>query len=327
MILYRHFINTDPPLIVNVWNQQQSLSGQISKLTATLCEKHLFSKPYFDPAGLILAFKQVDDRVEIAGFVHAGFSKNSTGSDIDQSQGIISTLKVLDGPETTEVAAGLIQKACEYLTGNGAATVHAGSCFPHAPFYMGLYGGSEVPGVLEHDTNFVTACLNNQFSQHDRIIVWQRSLKTFRPVGGRDQLAIRRKYRINTVTDITPQTWWANCTLGISQRERLSIFNKVDQTVCGDVSLWDMAPMHGDVARARGIYGLNISEQLRRSGIATFLLGEALKQAMQDGIELVEAQTRESESGVGKVFRKLGFEPKYYGLLLTRSSYTLAQPT
>ena len=183
---------------------------------------------------------------------------------------------------------------------------------------MGLYGGSEVPGVLEHDTNFTTACLNNHFAQQDRIIIWQRSLKTFRPIGGRDQMAIRRKYRINTVADITPQTWWTNCTLGIAQRERLSIFNKVDQTVCGDVSLWDMAPMHGGASRARGIYGLNVSEQLRRSGIATFLLGEALKQAMQDGIEHVEAQTRESESGVGKVFKKLGFEPKYHGLLLTR---------
>ena len=323
MIIYRHFINTDPPLIVNVWNQQQALAGQISELTTLMCEKHLFSKPYFDPAGLILAFKKEADKVEIVGFVHAGFSKNSSGSDLDKYQGVISTLKVIDVPKTAEVAAGLIKQACHYLTERGAATIHAGSCFPHAPFYMGLYGGSEVPGVLEHDTNFVTACLNNGFRQQDRIVIWQRSLKTFRPIGGRDQLAIRRKYRINAVADVTPQTWWANCTLGISQRERLSIFNKVDQTVCGDVSLWDMAPMYGDVARARGIYGLNVSEQLRRSGIATFLLGEALKQAMQDGIEHVEAQTRESEAGVGKVFKKLGFEPKYHGLLLTLQTSNL----
>ena len=318
MIHYRHFINTDPPLIVSVWNQQEVLDGQISELTALMCEKHLFSKPYFDPAGLILAFRQIDDRVEVAGFVHAGFSKNESGADIDRSQGVIATLKVLEGPEKSAVAFGLIQQACEYLAVSGATTVHAGSCFPHAPFYMGLYGGSEVPGVLEHDSNFVTACMSNQFVQQDRIIVWQRSLKTFRPIGGRSQLAIRRKYRINTVADLTPRTWWANCTVGISQRERLSIFNKVDQAVCGDVTLWDMKPMYDDVARARGIYGLNISEELRRSGIATFLLGEALKQAMQDGTELVEAQTRESESGVGKVFQKLGFEPKYRGLLLTR---------
>ena len=320
MIVYRHFINTDPPLITGVWNQQPELTGQISDLTVLMCEQHLFSKPYFDPHGLILAFKKVDDQFEIAGFVHAGFSRNNSGSDIDRSHGVIATLKVLEGSESSEVATGLIQKACEYLSNSGSTKVHAGSCFPHAPFYMGLYGGSEVPGVLEHDSNFVAACLDNHFEQQDRIIVWQRSLKTFRPIGGRDQLAIRRKYRINTVADLTPKTWWTNCTLGIAQRERLSIFNKVDQAVCGDVSLWDMAPMYGDVARARGIYGLNVSEQLRRSGIATFLLGEALKQAMQDGIEHVEAQTRESESGVGRVFQKLGFEPKYHGLLLTRSA-------
>ena len=318
MIHYRHFINTDPPLIVNVWNQQPRLAGQIAKLTTLMCEGHLFSKPYFDPAGLILAFRKIDQRVEAIGFVHAGFSRNSTGCDVDRSQGVVSALKVLDVPEASEVAAGLLQKACEYLTNGGARTLHAGSCFPYAPFYLGLYGGSEVPGVLEHDAHFVTACQENNFVQQDRIVVWQRNLKTFRPVGGRDQMAIRRKYKINTVADSTPQSWWSNCTFGMSQRERLSIFNKVDQTVCGDVSLWDMEPLYAGVARARGIYGLNVSEELRRSGIATFLLGEALKHAMQNGIEVVEAQTRESESAAGGVFQKLGFEQQYRGLLLTK---------
>ena len=320
MIFYRHFINTDPPLIVDVWNQQQSMAGQIQKITTLICEKHLLSKPYFDPAGLILAFRRIEQNLQVVGFVHAGFSRNSTGSDIDRTQGVVSTLKVLDAPDSSEIAGQLLRKACEYLMSGGATSIHAGSCFPYAPFYRGLYGGSEVPGVLEHDKNFITACQSNNFVQQDRIAVWQRSLKTFRPVGGRDQLAIRRKYKINTVPDATPQTWWANCALGMSQRERMSIFNKVSQTVCGDVSLWDMHPLYEGVALARGIYGLNVSEELRRSGIATFLLGEALKYSMQSGIELVEAQTRESESAAGGVFQKLGFELKYRGLLLTRST-------
>ena len=318
MIFYRHFINTDPPLLVDLWNRQQPMAGQIEKLSVLLCEKHLFSKPYFDPAGLILAFRKVDQRLEVVGFVHAGFSKNSTGSDIDRSQGVVAALKVLDSPDATEIASQLLRKACEYLSVKGATNIHAGSCFPHAPFYMGLYGGSEIPGVLEHDTAFVRACENCEFFARDRIVVWQRSLLTFRPIGGRDQLAIRRKYKINTVNDSTPQTWWDSCILGTSQTERLSIYNKVDQTVCGDVSLWDMEPLYAGVARARGIFGLNVPEELRRSGIATFLLGEALKHAMQSGVELVEAHTLESETAAGGVFQKLGFEPKYRGLLLTR---------
>ena len=296
------------------------MAGQIQEITPLICERHLLSKPYFDPAGLILAFRQMEQQVEIVGFVHAGFSRNPTGSGIDRTQGVVSTLKILEAPDSDEIAALLLKKACEYLTDSGATNIHAGSCFPYAPFYRGLYGGSDVPGVLEHDVNFITACEKNNFVQLDRIVVWQRSLKTFRPIGGRDQLAIRRKYKINTVSDATPKTWWGNCSLGMSQRERMSIFNKVTQTVCGDVSLWDMQPLYDGIARARGIYGLNVSEELRRSGIATFLLGEALKQSMQSGIELVEAQTRESESAAGGVFQKLGFEPKYYGLLLTQST-------
>ncbi len=318
MIFFRHFINTDPPLLVDLWNRQSPMAGQIEKLTVLLCEKHLFSKPYFDPNGLILAFRKVDQRIEVAGFVHAGFSKNETGSDLDRSQGIVAALKVLDSPDSNKIAAQLLQKACEYLADKGATVIHAGACFPNSPFYMGLYGGSEIPGVLEHDTNFVAACQTSGFAVRDRIVVWQRSLLTFRPIGGRDQLAIRRKYKINTVKDSAPQTWWSNCTLGTSQTERLSIYNKVDQTICGDLSLWDMEPLYAGVAKARGIYGLNVPEELRRSGIATFLLGEALKHAMQSGIELVEAHTLESEPAAGGVFQKLGFEPKYRGLLLSR---------
>ena len=190
MIFYRHFINTDPPLLVDLWNRQQPMAGQIEKLSVLLCEKHLFSKPYFDPAGLILAFRKVDQRLEAVGFVHAGFSRNSTGSDIDRSQGVVAALKVLDSPDATEIASQLLRKACEYLSIKGATIIHAGACFPHAPFYMGLYGGSEIPGVLEHDTTFVAACKNCEFLARDQIVVWQRSLLTFRPIGGRDQFCL-----------------------------------------------------------------------------------------------------------------------------------------
>jgi hypothetical protein len=39
---------------------------------------------------------------------------------------------------------------------------------------------------------------------------------------------------------------------------------------------------------------------------------------MQEGIELVEAQTRESDSAACGVFEKVGFEKKYHGVLLSK---------
>lgn len=313
---YRTFLNTDPPNVVKIWQQQPPMPGQIETLTTVQCENNIFSKPYFDPAGFILAFD--DDGETPVGFTHAGFSKNEHGDDLDYSQGIVSMLKVVDGPQADEIADELLRLACDYLKAKGATTVHAGNHFPHAPFYRGIYGGSTVPGVIEADANFLNAAKRANFVQTDRIVVAQRSLSGFRPISGREQMSIRRKYQVNIVNDPAPKNWWENCVYGMASRERFSIFNKRDQVVSGDISFWDMKPIYASGMRARGAYNLNVPPEFRRSGIATFLLGDALKSLMQEGIELVEAQTHESDSAACRVFEKVGFEKKYHGVLLSK---------
>ena len=264
-----------------------------------------------------MAFEGDGPDEKAVGFAHAGFSKNVDGSDLDYSKGVLSALKVVDCGRSSEISAGLLERACQYLKRKGATKAFAGSCFPDAPFFLGLYGGSATPGVLENDTNFLQALTDGGFQSTDRIIVWQRSLQGFRPIGGREQISIRRKFQVNTVIDPAPQNWWENCIYGMARRERFSIFNKKDQIVCGNITFWDMKPMFLGNVRARGAYGLNVPPEFRRSGIATFLLWDALKRLMQDGIELVEAQTRESETAAGGVFEKNGFEKCYFGTLMS----------
>jgi RimJ/RimL family protein N-acetyltransferase len=316
MLHFRTFLNTYPPSVVRIWQQQLPILGQIETLTTLQCENNIFAKPYFDPAGFILAFD--DDGTTPLGFTHAGFSKNDDSNDLDYSQGIVSMLKIVDGPQADKVADELLRLACEYLKSKGATSVHAGNHFPHAPFYRGIYGGSTVPGVIESDVNFLKAATRANFKKTDRIVVAQRTLSGFRPISGREQMAIRRKYQVNSVNDPAPKNWWENCVYGMARRERFSIFNKRDQVVSGDISFWDMKPIYATGVRARGAYNLNVPPEFRRSGIATFLLGDALKSLMQEGIELVEAQTRESDSAACGVFEKVGFEKKYHGVLLSK---------
>lgn len=329
MIHYRHFLNTDLPHLSAVWNQQPALRGQLKELSLYRVEHMILSKPYFDPRGLIFAIEDEvtghsdpnDVRVASGkplGFVHAGFAPNGALSDFDVSQGIVSLLQVVDA--NAEVADELLKHACNYLEAMGATSISAGARFPFSPFYLGLYGGSEIPGVLMGDNCFRQAVQRQGFTSEEDVVVMRCELSGFRPVSGRDQLQVRRKYQINTVVDPKENSWWESCTMGLANRERFSIYHKRNQRVCGNVSFWDMQPLAGGTPNTgRGMYGLNVPQEFRRSGIATFLVGEALKYYMQQGVEFVEAQTFASDSAATGVFEKLGFVKVDQGSLFQKT--------
>jgi ribosomal protein S18 acetylase RimI-like enzyme len=320
VIQYRSFLNTDPPLLVDIWRRQAPLRGQVSTISRAMLDHHVFAKPFFDAQGLILAIDEQDGKHVPLGFVHAGFGANSDRSDLDRRVGVISQLKLVPGEHEREIADQLLNRACDYLKSSGAKEVHGGSHFPNAPFYLGLYGGSEVPGILVDDKMAVTAMGDFGFETSDRVIAMERRLSGFRSITDREQMALRRQYQINAVADPLEKSWWESCTVGMAERDRFSVYHKTNQNVCGSVSFWDIQPLanHWGVL-ARGMYGLRVPEELRRGGIATFLVGESLRHLMQQGIGLVEAQTRESDQAAIGVFRKLGFEQISYGLLMSKT--------
>lgn len=321
MIHFRSFLNTDPPLLVEIWRQHTRLRSQVSEINRLTLDHHVFSKPYFDPAGLLLAIESIDGHDRPLGFVHAAFLSNDSGSDFDLSRGLIAQLKLLPGDQQAAVASELLQRACDYLVGKGAEAVHFGGDFSsQAPFYLGLYGGSRIPGVTGDDVEVIEALQQAGFESTDRIIVMQRELADFRTPVGRSQMALRRQYQVNSINDPLDDTWWENCTLGMTERERFSIYHKTDQTVYGSVCFWDMKPLADDWnALARGMYNLRVPTEFRRSGIATFLVGESLRYLMQQGISVVEAQSPVSDPAAIGVFAKLGFKEVGFGFNMRKS--------
>ena len=320
MIEYRSFLNTDPPLLVDIWRHQPPFRGQVSAVSRVILDNHVFAKPYFDAAGLILALKSESNQTTPIGFVHAGFDANEDLSDLNCKVGVISQLKVVPGENENEVADELIRLGLEYLKTRGAQVAHCGTHFPHAPFYLGLYGGSQVPGFLVEDESAVAAAKRAGFEIDDKILVLERRLAGFRTIVDREQMGIRRQYQINAVADPLEASWWESCTVGMAERDRFSVYHKMNQNVCGSVSFWDIQPLasHWGVL-ARGMYDLKVAEDHRRCGIATFLVGESIRHLMQQGIGIVEAQTRESDNAALGVFRKLGFAQVSHGLLMSRS--------
>ncbi|MEM7784648.1 MAG: GNAT family N-acetyltransferase [Planctomycetota bacterium] len=323
MIHYRRFLNTDPPLISEIWKNQKPLRGQVSSISRLMLDHHVYAKTYFDPEGYLLAIDENESTSRPLGFVHAGFAVNESHSDLNQKIGIICQLKVVPGEKSKEVAHQLMKLALDYLSRRGVKEIHAATCFPHAPFYAGLYGGSRIPGVLSEDADFVESLKAFAFEEFDRIGVYQRELFGFKPYMDRIQRVLTQKYQINAIADPLERNWWESCTLGLAEREQFTVCPKAGSTdsVCGHVLYWDMQPLanHWGV-NARGLYDLSVNQDSRGRGLATFLVGQSLKYLMQQGIGLVEAQTPISDQAAVGVFKKLEFDEVARGILMKKKA-------
>src|SRR5437764_7529250 len=91
VIQYRTFRNADPPGLVHVWNESCTGRGAAFLTSNLLFEYFVLAKPFFDPAGLIVA---VDDKT-VVGFGLAGFGPNAGRNGIDNNVGVVCALAVL----------------------------------------------------------------------------------------------------------------------------------------------------------------------------------------------------------------------------------------
>ena len=305
MIEYRSFLNTDPPALIEIWQKQTPSRSTSQVLSRKSLDQMVLSKPYFDPAGLIIALA---DGVPI-GFVHVGFGPNEELSDIDHSIGILGQLRVVESEQSKEVANGLLGLAVEYLKGKGATTCFAGSRFPHSPFYTGLYGGSRIPGVPAEDIETAAFLKEYGFTTGQRILVKQLDLQGYRAPVSRSQMSVRRQYQVAAIVDPLIPNWWDSCTFGWSEIFGFRVVRRSDQAVCGNVMFWDIQPLSAQWGKSTmGQIDLEIDEDLRGQGLATFLVGESLRHLSQQGVACIEAQFKETDEPAISVARRIGFQ-------------------
>ena len=136
-------------------------------MSAPLLEHAVFSKMHFDRNGLILAMR---DEVPV-GFVHAGFGPSDDGNKLDRSLGTTHMMMLRAGHEDLSLADDLLAASEEYLRSQGASVIYAGGIKPLNSFYLGLYGGSEIPGVLQSNTMLSEACIRAGYSQSAQVSI------------------------------------------------------------------------------------------------------------------------------------------------------------
>ena len=307
MTQYRPFLNSDPPAIAEIWRSQPPTRALMQPMTAATLDEFVFSKPYFDRAGLILA---IEDGQPV-GFVHAGFGPSEDRSRLDETQGVTSLLLVSPHPEEPRIASELLAASEAYLRGRGTTMFYGGGTDQLGPFYFGLYGGSGLPGVLASDELMIEVFERAGYEQLAHCEVLRLDLATFRPPIDRNLLQVRRQFQLGQADDPLPQHWWEGCAFGHRDRLRFLLTKKrgAPAPPAATASFWDIEPLASSWGvHAMGLIELNMHQDPSNVAHATFFLGEILRQLASYGTTLVEIQVTSGETLLSEACRQLGFE-------------------
>jgi ribosomal protein S18 acetylase RimI-like enzyme len=305
LIEYRPFRNNDAPLLAEIWRSQAAQRGLMQPMSAAIFEELVLANPIFDRHGLILAVEQGRP----LGFVHVGFGATADEGHLSTELGVVSMLLVRAPEPDPAIATELLRLGEGYLQSRGARAIIAAGGRRADPFYLGLYGGSELTGVLDSDAEGQATYRAHGYREVERLRVLHRDLGGFRPMVDRQQVQIRRRTTLAAVTDPPTRTWWEACTLGRFDRTLFSLETREDHAVLAHAMFWDIEPLAATWGfHTAGLVDLHVAEAERRQGLATHLLGEAFRQLHAHSVAAVEAHVTESNAHARGLFNKLGFE-------------------
>jgi GNAT superfamily N-acetyltransferase len=301
---YRTFRNTDPPVLTAIWRSRAGEQGLLQSVSPDLFEQLVFAKLYFDYRGLLVAW---DDGRPV-GFAHAAFGANAAGDAVNADCGVTCLVMVRPDCAGAEVAAGLLERCEQYLRQRGAKFLYGGGVRPLDPFYVGLYGGSELPGVLDSDRVARELFASHGYQETEHTLILQRDLNNFEAVVDRQQMEIRRRMIVRVTADPPSRSWWEACTLGEFELTCFELLARGSNTPAASATFRSMEPAGiGGVGHAAGLIELRVDPSLQRRGVATFLLTEAFRQFIRQGIMLAEVQTLDNNVAAVELLKKLGF--------------------
>ena len=113
------------------------------------------------------------------GFAHAGFGSNDGLNGICTEMGVTCIVLVRPDYLAAEAAAGLLEHAERYLRERGAKVLYGGAIRPLNPFYLGLYGGAELPGILTSDHVAIDLFRSHGYRDVDQTLIFRRDLTDF----------------------------------------------------------------------------------------------------------------------------------------------------
>lgn len=305
VVEYRRFRNTDPPHLVKLWHASGLGRGAAEGFKPDAFELVNFSQPYFDPAGLIIAWEGETP----IGFVHAGFGSNDAESVLDRSRGVICVVMVRPDFRRKGVGRALIQQAESYLLERGASEIQAGQSKRRDPFYFGLYGGARSSGFLESDVNAAPFLTAIGYEPVQKIGVFQRNLTMGHDPVHFKLMAIRRSTQLVIADQPTEPGWWWFCHTGRLDSLRFRLAPKNGGVPLAGVSVVGLdAYIAKWNARAIGLVDVHVEPENRGQGYGRALLVEVARHMRQELITLAEIHSPEGNEEAISAIEGAGFE-------------------
>ena len=315
MVHYRRFRNTDPPRLAEVWNEAFAGRGAVRLRTSSPFERHVFAKPYFDPEGLVVA---EEDGVCV-GFAHAGFGPNETGATLSTAAGVTCVVAVRPAFRRRGIGSELLRRCETYLRGRGAAKLFAGPQSPLGPFYLGLYGGSDLPGFLESDPAAALFLAHNNYRPGRRVLILQKKLAQPLKVLDTRFMGHRQRFELREDARDHLGSWWRDCVFGLIEPLEFYLLDKPTGARVARALAWEMEGfgfLWGQPAV--GVVGIEVRPEFRRQGLGKFLVTQILRRIQEQYYELVEAQAPEDDGPSVGLLRSLGFTQVDAGRLYER---------
>lgn len=304
VVEYRTFRNDDPPRLAALWNEVFTGRGAVRLRTASPLERYVLSKPYFDRNGMFLA---LDGPVPV-GFAHAGFGADADEREQAYTEGVICAIGVRPSHRRRGIGRELMRRCEAYLADKGSQGVWAGSVDPLNPFYLGLYGGSELPGFLESDPDTDGFLRHLGYQRRDTCLVFQKLLHE--PINVPDARfpEIRRRYEVCIEPWTGTASWWQECVRGPLEFIGFHLQEKSTEKIAARAAVWEM---DGFTWRwnqpAVGIVDVHVAEDCRRQGLAKFMLAQMLRHLQDQYFGVTEVQAMQTNTAAVQLYQKIGF--------------------
>src|SRR5262249_36091167 len=174
------------------------------------------------------------------GFVHAGFGPLPDLSSVCTAAGVTCALGVRPAYRRQGIGADLLRRAEAYLQERGATTLFAGAIQPLTPFYLGLYGGSDLAGFLASDPDADPFFRHRGYRVYQTTQVFQRRLdKTISLVDTRF-MALRNRFDLRIEPRKQVSSWYQEASLGLIEPFDFRLEEKPGGQVAAQASVWEM---------------------------------------------------------------------------------------
>ena len=163
--------------------------------------------------------------------------------------------------------------------------------------------------MLDSDALVQQLYLSRGYEVVDHTLLFRRDLSGFESVIDRQQMQIRRQMVVEVTTDAPTRTWWEASTLGQFDLTRFDLLPRGGGAPVASATFRSMDPnATSAMGRAVGLIHFHVEEGYRRRGVAVFLLSEAFRQFIRQGVMLVECQVPENDAPGVATMRKLGLQ-------------------